>query len=109
MAELGWRPREVLGTLVDVYLNLSVCEPFAKAVASDERSYKRYRPPSWPSSTFSLTALLCPRRRQFHLISQTQGSPDPRDSFEIKQYNRDKMAAIFFLVRRERRTRGEIN
>lgn len=42
MAELGWRPREVLGTLVDVYLNLSTCEPFAEAVAGDERSYKRY-------------------------------------------------------------------
>lgn len=41
MAELGWRPREVLGTLVDVYLNLSACEPFTKAVAGDERSYKR--------------------------------------------------------------------
>lgn len=42
MAELGWRPREVLGTLVDVYLSLSACPPFAEAVAGDERSYKRY-------------------------------------------------------------------
>ncbi|CAN0209662.1 unnamed protein product, partial [Pylaiella littoralis] len=41
MAELGWRPREVLGTLVDVYLSLSACPPFAEAVAGDERSYKR--------------------------------------------------------------------
>ena len=41
MAELGWRPREVLGTLVDVYLNLAACPPFAEAVAGDERSYKR--------------------------------------------------------------------
>ena len=42
MAELGWRPRVVLGTLVDVYLNLSDCKPFAEAVAGDERSYKRW-------------------------------------------------------------------
>ncbi|CAM9539443.1 unnamed protein product, partial [Hapterophycus canaliculatus] len=41
MAEIGWRPREVLGTLVDVYLSLSACPPFAEAVAGDERSYKR--------------------------------------------------------------------
>lgn len=41
MAELGWRPREVLGTLVDVYVKLSTCERFVEAVASDERSYKR--------------------------------------------------------------------
>ncbi|CAN0541172.1 unnamed protein product [Ectocarpus sp. 8 AP-2014] len=41
MAEIGWRPREVLGTLVDVYLSLSACLPFAEAVAGDERSYKR--------------------------------------------------------------------
>eukprot|EP00903_Cladosiphon_okamuranus_P011191 g10560.t1 len=41
MAEIGWRPREVLGTLVDVYLNLAACPAFAEAVAGDERSYKR--------------------------------------------------------------------
>lgn len=41
MAELGWRPREVLGALVGVYINLSTCESFAAAVAGDERSYKR--------------------------------------------------------------------
>ncbi|KAI5300667.1 hypothetical protein KEM55_005890 [Ascosphaera atra] len=39
-AEYGWRPRELLSGLVDVYLNLMEKDDFLLAVARDGRSYK---------------------------------------------------------------------
>lgn len=36
----GWVPRKLLNTLTDIYLHLD-CEAFAKAIAGDERSYRK--------------------------------------------------------------------
>ncbi|XP_033763599.1 LOW QUALITY PROTEIN: ubiquitin conjugation factor E4 B-like [Pecten maximus] len=36
----GWVPRKLLNTLTDIYLHLD-CEAFAKAIADDERSYRK--------------------------------------------------------------------
>lgn len=36
----GWEPKKLLDTLTDIYLHLD-CEKFAKAVANDERSYRK--------------------------------------------------------------------
>ncbi|XP_048250307.1 ubiquitin conjugation factor E4 B-like [Haliotis rufescens] len=36
----GWEPKKLLNSLTDIYLHLD-CEDFAKAIANDERSYRK--------------------------------------------------------------------
>ncbi|XP_035825781.1 ubiquitin conjugation factor E4 B [Aplysia californica] len=36
----GWEPKKLLNVLTDIYLHLN-CEAFAKAIANDERSYRK--------------------------------------------------------------------